>query len=133
VVEAALQSGSLITARFANEQGREVFALPGSVHSPLAKGCHALIKQGAKLVDSANDILEELNLNAGTPTKPSATPTLSAEASQLFARLGYDPCSLDALCSRSNLAAHAVSATLLELEMHGLVEKLPGGQYQRVR
>lgn len=132
VVEAALQSGSLITARFANEQGREVFALPGSIHSPLAKGCHALIKQGAKLVDSANDILEELNFAA-----PAALvrdrPQLEAEAAQLLDLLGYEPSSGDAVCARSGLGADAVSALLLKLELHGLIESLPGGQYQRVR
>jgi DNA processing protein len=132
VVEAALQSGSLITARFANEQGREVFALPGSIHSPLAKGCHALIKQGAKLVDSANDILEELNL-AAPAALARDIPQLEAEAAQLLELLGYEPSSLDAVCARSGLGADAVSALLLKLELRGLIEGLPGGQYQRVR
>ncbi len=133
VVEAALQSGSLITARLANEQGREVFALPGSIHSPLAKGCHALIKQGAKLVDSALDILEELNLNAVASPHHPEMAALDAEAARLLAALGYEPCSLDALCNRSGLAPNIVSALLLQLEMQGLIENLPGGQYQRVR
>jgi DNA processing protein len=132
VVEAALQSGSQITARLANEQGREVFALPGSIHSPLAKGCHALIKQGAKLVDSANDILEELNLAAVAPTV-HATPELDADAARLLDLLGYAPSSVDALCARSGLGTDTVSALLLTLELHGLIENLPGGQYQRVR
>ena len=132
VVEAALLSGSLITARFANEQGREVFALPGSIHSPLAKGCHALIKQGAKLVESANDVLEELNLAA--PSAPAhAVPELDAEAAQLLDLLGYDPTGLNAVCTRSGLGVDAVSALLLRLELHGMVERLPGGQFQRVR
>lgn len=132
VVEAALQSGSLITARFANEQGREVFALPGSIHSPLAKGCHVLIKQGAKLVDSANDILEELKFAA--PAAPArATPQLEAEAAQLLALLGFEPSGLDAICARAGLGANDVSALLLKLELQGLIEGLPGGQYQRVR
>ncbi len=132
VVEAALQSGSLITARLATEQGREVFALPGSIHSPLAKGCHALIKQGAKLVDSANDILEELNL---TPAPDAArdTPALDPAAAQLLDQLGYEPSTLDSLCTRAGLGANTVSALLLKLELQGLVENLPGGQYQRVR
>ena len=132
VVEAALQSGSLITARLANEQGREVFALPGSIHSPLAKGCHALIKQGAKLVDSANDILEELHLPAGESVTP-ASPACSPDAARLLDELGYDPCGLDALCARTGFGAEVVSAALLELELGGLVENLPGGQYQRTR
>lgn len=132
VVEAALQSGSLITARLANEQGREVFALPGSIHSPLAKGCHALIKQGAKLVDSANDILEELNLGAAAPAT-RATYELDADAARLLEQLGYDPCDFDSLCARARLGADAVSALLLKLELQGLVANLPGGRYQRVR
>ena len=132
VVEAALQSGSLITARLANEQGREVFALPGSIHSPLAKGCHALIKQGAKLIDSADDILEELNL-ASAPSVARSMPELDPDAARLLDLLGYEPCNLDALCARSSMGADAVSALLLKLELQGLVETLPGGQYQRVR
>lgn len=131
VVEAALQSGSLITARLANEQGREVFALPGSIHSPLAKGCHALIKQGAKLVDSANDILEELNM-APAPAAARDTPALDPDAARLLDQLGYEPCTLDSLCARSGMGADTVSALLLKLELQGLVENLPGGQYQRV-
>jgi len=132
VVEAALQSGSLITARLANEQGREVFALPGSIHSPLAKGCHALIKQGAKLVDSANDILEELNL-APAPSTVRDMPALDPDASRLLDQLGYGPSTLDSLCARVGMGADSVSALLLKLELQGLVENLPGGQYQRVR
>jgi DNA processing protein len=132
VVEAALQSGSLITARFANEQGREVFALPGSIHSPLAKGCHALIKQGAKLVDDANDILEELKLATGSSATRDA-PTPDADAAQLFDHLGYEPCDLDTLCARAGLGADVVSGLLLKLELQGLVESLPGGRYQRLR
>jgi DNA processing protein len=132
VVEAALQSGSLITARLANEQGREVFALPGSIHSPLAKGCHLLIKQGAKLVDDANDILEELKLAAG-PSAGRVTPALSADQAHLLEHLGYAPCDFDALCARAGLGADAAAALLLKLELQGLVENLPGGRYQRVR
>ena len=132
VVEAALQSGSLITARFANEQGREVFALPGSIHSPLAKGCHALIKQGAKLVDAANDILEELQFPATQAAAP-ADPVCGPEAARLLDQMGYDPCSLDVLCTRTGLGADVATAALLELELNGLVENLPGGQYRRTR
>ncbi len=132
VVEAALQSGSLITARFANEQGREVFALPGSIHSPLAKGCHALIKQGAKLVDDANDILEELQLPA-VQSAALPTPELDPDAVRLLDALGYEPCGLDTLCRRTGLGVDTVTATLLKLELQRLVENLPGGQHQRTR
>ena len=132
VVEAALQSGSLITARLANEQGREVFALPGSIHSPLAKGCHALIKQGAKLVDTANDILEELQVPVVGSVTP-ASPVHHPDAARLLDQLGYDPCGLDVLCARTGLGADVVSAALLQLELGGLVENLPGGRYQRTR
>lgn len=132
VVEAALQSGSLITARSANEQGREVFAIPGSIHSPLAKGCHALIKQGAKLVDDAKDILEELKLATDAPS-PRAMPELAADESSLLGHLGFEPCDLDALCARAELGADVVSGLLLKLELLGLVENLPGNRYQRVR
>ncbi len=132
VVEAALRSGSLITARFANEQGREVFALPGSIHSPLAKGCHALIKQGAKLVDSADDILEELQMAAAPPALHDA-PELDPGAARLFAQLGFEPTGLDALCARCGMGADTVSALLLKLELQGLIAALPGAQYQRVR
>ena len=133
VVEAALESGSLITARFANEQGREVFALPGSIHSPLAKGCHALIKQGAKLVDSASDILEELHLASTMPAARELSPDLDPEAAQLLERMGYEPCDLDTLCARLDAGPDRLAALLLKLELQGLVECLPGGRYQRAR
>jgi DNA processing protein len=132
VVEAALQSGSLITARLANEQGREVFALPGSIHSPLAKGCHALIKQGAKLVDSAADILEELHL-AAVPSALHDAAELDPGVAQLLSQLGFEPANLDTLCARCAMGADVVSALLLKLELQGLIAALPGGQYQRVR
>lgn len=125
VVEAALASGSLITARLAAEQGREVFAIPGSIHSPHSKGCHALIKQGAKLVESAQDLLQELGMHA------EATPPAAAPASGLLAQLGYDACDIDTLCARSGLTANVVSAMLLQLELDGKVASLPGGLYQR--
>lgn len=133
VVEAALQSGSLITARLANEQGREVFAIPGSIHSPLAKGCHKLIKQGAKLVDSAQDILEELHLPTTQMPASENAEMPAFDDHGLLEHLGYDPCDLDTLCERSGLSADVASATLLELELAGAVQSLPGGRYQRIK
>lgn len=129
VVEAAISSGSLITARLAADQGREVFAVPGSIHSPLSKGCHALIKQGAKLVESAQDVLDELG-TAG----PTARAVASAHEDEhaLLDHLGHDPCNVDVLVERSGLTADRVSAMLLELELLGRVESLPGGRYQRI-
>ncbi len=132
IVEAAVKSGSLITARYALEQGREVFAIPGSVHSPLSRGCHALIKQGAKLVETSSDILEEFGRSAAPDTiatKRSATNTHPL----LLAAIGFDPVDLDTLCARSGLTAENASAMLLELELEGAVVKLPGGKYQQVR
>jgi DNA processing protein len=127
VVEAALASGSLITARLAAEQGREVFAIPGSIHSPHAKGCHALIKQGAKLVECAEDLLQELGMTGHAAPPTAADPGVPG----LLAHLGYDPCDIDTLCARSGLTAAAVSAMLLQLELDGKVGSLPGGLYQR--
>ena len=134
VVEAAAQSGSLITARSALEQGREVFAIPGSIHSPLSKGCHLLIRQGAKLVESAQDILEELRWNSDS--LPVTTPAPAAQDDSLCNALlmaaGYDPVSVDQLAERSNLSAAEVQAGLLTLELDGKIELLPGGQYRRL-
>lgn len=130
VVEAALQSGSLITARLAAEAGREVFAVPGSIHSPLSRGCHALIRQGAKLVESAADILEELQPSSvATPAPVQATADTGADA--VLDALGHDPVTLDALCARTGWSAHELSARLLELELEDRVARLPGGLYQR--
>jgi DNA processing protein len=134
VVEAALRSGSLITARLAADAGREVFAVPGSIHSPLAKGCHKLIKEGAKLVESAHDVLEELRFapaGAAPAAAPAAAPT-PAQAALLDA-LGFDPVDLDALADRTGRDAGGLTADLLELELAQHVERLPGNRYQRLR
>lgn len=142
VVEAALQSGSLITARLAAEQGKEVFAIPGSIHSPQSRGCHALIKQGAKLVELAQDVLEELNMaDVGIPESPSRSSppdegvvweTSQSSSRALIAALGFDAVSLDALQARTGLATAQLQAQLLELELNGLVARLPGGLFQRL-
>lgn len=133
VVEATLRSGSLITARLAADAGREVFAVPGSIHSPLSKGCHKLIKEGAKLAESAPDVLEELNLaGAAAATAAPAAELTSAQAALLDA-LGFDPVDLDALALRTGRDAGGLTADLLELELSGHVERLPGNRYQRLR
>lgn len=135
VVEAALASGSLITARLASEQGREVFAIPGSIHAPQSRGCHALLRQGAKLVETAQDVLEELQL----PT-PRATPASQGTAggdprampeNPVLQALGFDPVGLDALIARTGIATADLQVQLLELELAGLVARLPGGLFQR--
>ena len=158
VVEAALQSGSLITARLATEMGREVFAIPGSIHSPQARGCHALIKQGAKLVETAQDVLDELFWGAGgaarslpgksgvTAPAPGAafelaandvpatptTPTMPAASTDpLLDALGFDPIGLDALSARTGLSSADLSVRLLDLELSGQVARLPGQLFQR--
>jgi len=127
VVEASLKSGSLITARLAVEQGKDVFAIPGSIHSPHAKGCHALIKQGAKLVESANDILEELGHCIADISCPPST-----FEHPLFAYLGFDPVESEELLQRSGLTMGELSAILLQLELDGHIASLPGGLYQRI-
>ncbi len=144
VVEAALRSGSLITARTAAEQGREVFALPGSIHNPLARGCHRLIRQGAKLVESAEDILEELgSLVAGQQDLLPATDAksgsqaddkghdLDPEYARLLEAVDFDPTPVDRIIERSGLTAASVSSMLLLLEMEGRVTAAPGGRYMR--
>ena len=143
VVEAALQSGSLITARSALEQGREVFAIPGSIHSPLSKGCHRLIREGAKLVESANDILEELRWHRSAPEPAAPAPAARASAANEATRAdatgarvlraaGHDPASVDQLAERSELRVPEVQAALLALELEGRIERLPDGRYQKL-
>ncbi|MGE5318695.1 MAG: DNA-processing protein DprA [Hyphomicrobiaceae bacterium] len=152
VVEAAPDSGSLITARVATEQGREVFAIPGSIHSPLARGCHALIKQGAKLVESAADILDELAWqqrlalpvlhqerppdehpegHQGQAAYPSLVPPETLVDPVLDALDGA-PTTLDTLAQRTGLTLDALSAKLLTLELDGRIASLPGGRYQKI-
>jgi DNA processing protein len=132
VIEAAAQSGSLITARVAAEQGRDVFAIPGSIHSPLAKGCHQLIKQGAKLIESAQDILEEFDAMTVAPPASAAIVPAPPENAELLAVLGFDPVDGDTLAARCGLDAGVLAGQLLSLEMQGLLEVLPGGSYRRV-
>lgn len=136
VVEAALKSGSLITARLAAEQGKEVFAIPGSIHSPQSRGCHALIKQGAKLVELAQDVLEEMRLpTGGLAQEPALLPddpdAAGPNDNALIAALGFDAVSLDALQARTGLDTARLQAQLLELELSGRVARLPGGLFQR--
>jgi DNA processing protein len=140
VIEAAIRSGSLITARMAMEQGREVFAIPGSIHNPLARGCHKLIREGAKLVETATDILEELGALAGVqqPIVENTSPAtsepqeLDKDYQCLLENLGYDPIQIDVLIERCGLTADAVSSMLLLLELQGQVESLPGGRYVQI-
>lgn len=149
VTEAAPRSGSLITARFAAEQGREVFAIPGSIHNPQARGCHALIKDGAKLVETARDILEELapvlrRFTArtqpiqieGIPDEPAgevAGVELDEEYGQLLDAMGHDPVTTDALIHRTGLPANGISSMLLLLELEGHVLSYPGGRFCRIK
>ncbi len=129
VVEAAVSSGSLITARLALEQGRDVFAIPGSIHSALSKGCHQLIKQGAKLVERAEDVLEEINWLPRVDSSPGA---VASTDDPVLIHLGFDPEPLDTLVARTGLSPEHLSGRLLELELRGLVQTLPGGRYQRL-
>jgi DNA processing protein len=149
VVEAAVNSGSLITARLSAEQGREVFALPGSIHNPLSKGCHRLIREGARLVESTTEILQELaplagqlavSLQTGPPSaaarelvNPPRYPKLADDADyqRLWASLAHDPLPTDSIIHASGLTAKAVSAMLLMLELEGKVEAHPGGAFSR--
>ncbi len=139
VVEAAPQSGSLITARLAAEQGREVFAIPGSIHNPLSRGCHALIRQGAKLVETGQDILEELAGFTSSKLSFTQNTVLSGsdaenvhEFSSLLNSLGFEPTSIDAVVERSGLTTEQVSSMLVVLELHGKVISGPGGLYTRM-
>jgi DNA processing protein len=138
VVEANVASGSLITARLATEQGREVFAIPGSIHSPVAKGCHQLIKQGAKLVDHVQDILEELKI-----IQPSISPfglmgniadstTTSPEPNTVLASMGFDAINFESLLALSGLTTEALSSMLMVLELEGKISSLSGGKFQRL-
>jgi DNA processing protein len=131
VVEAAPKSGSLITARLAAEAGREVFAIPGSIHSPLARGCHELLKQGAALVGSLQDLLDELQAPPGPVPQASAPPPVEPPESPLLQALGHDPISLEQLMQRCGWPADQLNAALLELELEGLVARLPGALFQR--
>ena len=152
VVEAALESGSLITARLALECGRDVFAIPGSIHSPQSRGCHRLIQDGAKLVESGEDVLRELNLDPParprratlSPAQPSLFATARAQAvsataspesdgqdGPLLAALGHDPVTFDALAARTGMSSDQLAARLLDLELAGRVQRLPGGLMQR--
>ena len=139
VVEAARQSGSLITARLASEQGREVFAMPGSIHNPMARGCHRLLREGAKLVESGADILEELAPLLGIEPPAVAQETAPTDAAPedpeyklLLNSLDFAPTSVDALVERTGLTPDVVSSMLLMLELQGHVEASPGGRYSRV-
>ena len=138
VVEATLSSGSLITARLAGEQGREVFAIPGSIHSPFSRGCHKLIREGAKLVETAQDVLDELRLDGirvaapGGGSRSLSSVAVATPHHAVVAALGGDPCDLDTLIARTRLEPETVAAALVELELEGQVAALPGGRWQRV-
>ncbi len=133
VIEANLSSGSLITARLAGEQGREVMALPGSIHSSLSKGCHKLIREGAKLVETAQDVLCEIGFDAATSaaTQPAPQSAAASLYAPLLGALGEAPVDFDRLVARTGLAAQSIAAQLTALEIDGLVASLPGGRWQR--
>jgi DNA processing protein len=144
VVEAAIRSGSLISARYALEQGREVFAIPGSIHNPLARGCHHLIRQGAKLVETAQDIMDELGALASAipgldtvparpPAEPETTQQLAEDYAQLLESIGFENTSVDKLVKTTHLTPAEVSSMLLQLEMNGYIAANPGGFYNRLK
>ncbi|KAB2928100.1 MAG: DNA-protecting protein DprA [Dechloromonas sp.] len=132
VVEAAPQSGSLITARLAAEQGREVFAIPGSIHSPVARGCHLLIKQGAKLIETADDILDEFSGQIASMPRLTLDVAPPLDEHPIVVALGHDPCTLDELAERTALGADQLLGELLTLELSGRIASLPGNRYQRL-
>jgi DNA processing protein len=140
VVEATLRSGSLITARLAAEQGKEVFAIPGSIHSIQSRGCHALIRQGAKLVETAQDVLEELRLEGASGSTHAIGPfdddeggaDAANDSDALLQALGHDPVTLDALQARTGLPTPLLQAQLMTLELDGVVARLPGGLFQQI-
>lgn len=142
VVEAAQKSGSLISARYANEQGREVFAIPGSIHNPLARGCHQLIREGAKLVETAEDVLEELApllssvLNSTTEKlaeTAEGTPLMDKDQRALLAAIDFEPTAIDSIIQRSGLTAESVSSMLLIMELNNFIASEPGGYYLRLQ
>lgn len=139
VIEAAAQSGSLITARVAAEQGREVFALPGSIHAPLAKGCHRLIRDGARLVETVDEVLEAMRVSplstmaaAGNASAGANALPTESDCTGLLAQLGHEPLDVDTLLERTGGTVGQLSMGLLALEMAGMIERLPGGKVQRI-
>ena len=131
VVEAAQKSGSLITARLAGEQGREVYAVPGSILSPQSKGCHTLLREGARLVETEGDILTELT-HFSHPPRTAKPRSLGAEFQSLLKFMGYDPVTMDTLVNRSGLTADEVCSMLSRMELQGVVKTVVGGHYIRV-
>lgn len=132
VVEAAMASGSLITARLSVEMGRDVFAIPGSIHSPLSKGCHYLIRQGAKLVETPDDVLEEFGLAIQRPEHEAPARRPREEQARMLERIGHDACDLDTLLERLNLDVEVLLPLLMQWELDGLVARLSDGKYQRL-
>jgi DNA processing protein len=138
IVEAAMRSGSLITARLANEMGRDIFAVPGSIHSPLSRGCHRLIKQGAKLVETPEEVLEEFGITRVTSKSPlsaswaSARLSATEDANRVLAAIGHSPATLEILAQRTELGGAALQAALLQLELEGHISALPGGRFTAI-